>query len=137
MPFDALPHWPSGPGTRLARRRRGRRSQLAGHAAEAEVARHYERRGARILARRWRGRAGEIDLIAEDGGRVVFVEVRLRRSHAEAAESIGPAKLARLTAAAEEYLGRAFGHSGVPARIDAALVDRLGRIRILPGILPA
>ena len=49
-----------------------------------------ESRGLRILARNWRCRFGEIDLVAKEGAAVVFVEVRMRSSASfgGAAESI-------------------------------------------------
>lgn len=64
--------------------------------------------GLKLVERNWRCRLGEIDLIAEDGGTVVFAEVRLRRVGAfgGAAESITAAKRARLLAAARLYLAR-------------------------------
>lgn len=49
-----------------------------------------ERRGYEILARRWRQRAGEIDIVARDGETLVFVEVKAREHHdfGDAAESV-------------------------------------------------
>ena len=49
------------------RKARGVTSYHAGVAAEEAVARQYERAGLHIAARRWRGKGGEIDLIARDG----------------------------------------------------------------------
>ncbi|MCC6535124.1 MAG: YraN family protein [Burkholderiales bacterium] len=94
-----------------------------GRHAEALAARYLERRGLRIVARNWRCRRGEIDLIARDGPVLVFVEVRQRasRSHGGAAESITLAKRGKLVAAANHYLARAGMES--PCRFDAILVD--------------
>ncbi|HWC01210.1 MAG TPA: YraN family protein [Methylomirabilota bacterium] len=50
-----------------------------GRAGEAAAARFLERRGFVILARNLRSRLGEIDLVARDGGTLVFVEVKARR----------------------------------------------------------
>lgn len=47
-----------------------------GKAAELRAAEHYERMGYRVAARNWRCPAGEIDLIIEKEGSVVFVEVK-------------------------------------------------------------
>lgn len=47
---------------------------------ESLAAKHLKARGCRILARNYRARRGEIDLIARDGEFVVFVEVKTRRS---------------------------------------------------------
>ena len=62
--------------------------------------------GYTILARNWRCRAGELDLVAEKDGALVFVEVRTRRGDrlGTPEESITPAKRAKLIAAAQTYL---------------------------------
>lgn len=93
-----------------------------GHAAEALAARHLERHGLRILARNFRCRGGEIDLVCEDGRTLVFVEVRRRRDarHGGAAESITAAKQARIVLAARHYLA---GGRERPCRFDALLID--------------
>ena len=72
-----------------------------GPAAEALAARFLTTRGLAIVGRNYRCRGGEIDIIARDGGTVVFVEVRLRRSaeYGGAAESI-TARKRRLTVSA-------------------------------------
>jgi putative endonuclease len=64
--------------------------------------------GLRLLERNWRCRHGEIDLIAEERGTLVFAEVRMRSSErfGGAGESVTPAKRARLVAAARLYLSR-------------------------------
>jgi putative endonuclease len=64
------------------------------------------REGMHILARRYRTRLGEIDLVAEDGTVIVFVEVKTRRStlHGFPAEAVGARKRRRIAAAALAYL---------------------------------
>src|SRR5204863_2124146 len=65
--------------------------------------------GLRVIERNWRCRLGEIDLIAEERGTLVFAEVRLRSGRGlfgGAAESVTAAKRARLIAAARLYLAR-------------------------------
>jgi putative endonuclease len=88
----------------------GRRTaaQVSGAAGEREAERLLERHGLRIVARNYRTRVGEIDLVAQDGDVLVFVEVRLRArdGFGGAAASIGPAKQRRLAAAASLYLSR-------------------------------
>ena len=78
----------------------------SGARAEDLCARLLQGAGLRVLARNWRCRHGEIDLIAEEGGTVVFAEVRQRSStgFGGAAESITSAKRGRLLAAARLYL---------------------------------
>ena len=48
----------------------------AGLSAEDRIADDYERRGYSVAQRRWRGKGGEIDLIAQDGDGLVFIEVK-------------------------------------------------------------
>ena len=75
-----------------------------------------------LIERNWRCRHGEIDLIAEEGGTLVFAEVRMRSSSGfgGAAESLTSAKRERLLAAARLYLS---GRREAPARFDVFLVD--------------
>lgn len=114
-----------------ARRARGRLACLSGSLAEDSVARSLEGRGMTILARRWRGKAGEIDLICQDGRCLIFVEVKQSVTHEEAAHRLGSAQQGRIMRAALEYCERQ-GHAPLPElRFDAALVDRNGRIDIL------
>lgn len=48
----------------------------AGLSAEDRIADDYERSGYPVAQRRWHGKGGEIDLIAQDGDRLVFIEVK-------------------------------------------------------------
>jgi putative endonuclease len=94
-----------------------------GVAAEALAARFLEGRGLTIVARNYRCRLGEIDLIAREGGTTIFVEVRRRRSSAfgGAAGSITLRKRTRLIRAARHYLSRM---DALPAcRFDALLIE--------------
>ena len=54
--------------------------QLAGDGAEEQAARHLAEHGLAIVARNYRTRLGEIDLVAREGETLVFVEVRQRAS---------------------------------------------------------
>lgn len=78
--------------------------------------------GLRLIERNWRCRLGEIDLIAEDRGTVVFAEVRMRSSASfgGAAESVTAAKRSRVLAAARLYLTR---RPGAACRFDVFLVE--------------
>ena len=112
--------------TVAAERRGPRLAHLAdGARAETLAAEFLVARGLAIVARNFRTRRGEIDVIARDGAMLVFVEVRLRRSgqFGGAAASITAAKQARLTSAAQAYLAL-LGHEP-PCRFDAVLLDRL------------
>ena len=121
----------------MMRQDRGRTAFHAGVAAEGSVERLYERAGRPILARRWRGQSGEIDLVARDGDAVVFIEVKKSSTHARAAEHLGPRQMARIYAAASEYLAREPKGQLTPARFDVALVDQVGRIEILENAFAA
>lgn len=94
-----------------------------GRAAEALALRFLLDRGMRVLAQNFSCRLGEIDLIVDDGGTTVFVEVRQRRSRAfgSGAESITHAKRARLIATARFYLARQPVQP--PCRFDVLSVD--------------
>ncbi|KPJ86099.1 hypothetical protein AMJ57_00400 [Parcubacteria bacterium SG8_24] len=54
--------------------------RACGMTGEDAAARYLRSRGFRILARRWRTRFGEIDLVTSKGDEIVFVEVKTRRS---------------------------------------------------------
>lgn len=112
-------------------------SYRAGLAAEAAVAQLYARSGRAIAATRWRGSAGEIDLIARDGAEVIFIEVKKSRSHAEAAEHLSQRQMARIYASASEFLAGEPTGQNTEARFDVALVDAVGRIEILENAFAA
>jgi putative endonuclease len=96
-----------------------------GDRAERLAAQFLTRRGLVIVARNFRTRGGEIDLVARDGATLVFVEVRMRRSQAfgGAAASITPRKRERLVKAAGAYLAM-LGREP-PCRFDAILLRGL------------
>jgi putative endonuclease len=97
-----------------------------GDAAEALAAAHLQRHGLTIVARNFRCRGGEIDLIARDGRVLVFVEVRLRSpsAYGDAAASISPRKQQRIILAARHYLAALPG-STPDCRFDCVLLERL------------
>ncbi len=77
-----------------------------GQSAEARAEAFLAARGLTLVARNWRCRFGEIDLIMQDGATRVFVEVRLRSrsDYGSAAASVTAAKQRRLLAAARQHL---------------------------------
>ncbi len=77
-----------------------------GARAEALAVAHLEARGYRIRERNWRRPEGELDIVADDAGTCVFVEVRSRtgEEHGHALEAITPQKRARVVRAARLYL---------------------------------
>lgn len=115
----------------------GARSYHAGRTAEDSVALVYSRSGREVCARRWRGSAGEIDLIARQGAEVIFIEVKQSATHAQAAEHLTRRQMDRIYGAASEYLAREPAGQLTPARFDVALVDGSGRIEILENAFAA
>ncbi len=101
----------------------------AGLEAEEKCAAYLARAGLDIVARNWRCRLGELDLVAREGDTLVFVEVRYRRSerYGGAGESIAGRKRARLLAAAKLYLS---GAGDRPCRFDAMIVKSLAPLEL-------
>lgn len=119
------------PASIAARAARGAINQRSGLAAEASVAAHYAARGHRISARRWRGSAGEIDLITRDRDGLVFIEVKKSSSFARAAEHLTRRQMDRICGAASEYLAGEPDGQLTNMRFDVALVDAMGRIDVI------
>ncbi len=88
-------------------------------AAQALTAHGYS-----VIERNWRCAQGEIDMVAQERGEWVFVEVRLRRSRGQvsAEESVTPAKRRRLWLSAQAYL-EARGIEGAGWRIDVVALE--------------
>jgi putative endonuclease len=77
-----------------------------GRSAEDLAVALLEGRGYRIVARNWRRPEGELDVVAEDQGTCVFVEVRSRTGEefGHPLESVNPRKRAQIVRAARLYL---------------------------------
>lgn len=98
-------------------------AQAAGGAGEDQAASFLGKQGLQLVARNYRTRLGEIDLIARDGATLVFVEVRVRKDarFGGALASIGARKQSRIAAAARQYLMR---FPRVPAcRFDVVCIE--------------
>ncbi len=119
---------PPTPRPSSARIARGHASYHAGLAAENAVARTYANAGAAILARRWRCREGEIDLIIRDADGIAFVEVKAR-SQMPDHDPVSPAQWERLEAAALRYMISAETGTA-PLRFDLALVVGAGDVEV-------
>lgn len=95
-----------------------------GRAGEDAGAAYLTRLGYRILERNWRCHAGEIDLIAEDAGTIVFVEVRSRTNpsrYGTAIEAITERKRRQVREVAAYYMARS-RNAAASARCDAVAV---------------
>lgn len=95
---------------------------MKGETAEQIAAAFLLNRGLKIIHRNYRCRFGEIDLVAQDGKTLVFVEVKSRRTEdfGGAAASITRGKREKLLRAARHYLAQA--RSMPPCRFDAVLI---------------
>ncbi len=108
------------------------RRQAIGAAAESAVATWYEQRGWTVLARNWRCRTGELDLVVRRERLVVFCEVKARSSDAFGApvEAVGRDKQARLRRLVGLFL-QAHPQPGCDVRIDVAAVRPGGRAPVI------
>ena len=79
-----------------------------GKLGESVACEALTRAGYAILARRFRTRIGEIDIVCRDGPSVVFVEVKARTStrYGDPAEAVTPRKQRRILTMAQIFLGR-------------------------------
>jgi putative endonuclease len=85
------------------------------------------RRGYAILARRYRRRGGELDIVARDGPTIVFVEVKTRESldYGAGGEAVTALKRRRMAAVALDYLAR-HRFTECPCRFDVVALDLRG-----------
>jgi len=121
----------------VARQRRGQTNHRSGAAAEEQVEQSYLRSGHHLRNRRWRGGVGEIALVLEKAGEIVFVEVKASGSHATAARALRSGQIKRLLQSAEAYIGQLPHGLLTPMRFDVALVDRTGRVDVIENALGA
>lgn len=117
--------------TSNAKAMRGLTAYHAGLCAEDIVAQDYARRGRTVAHRRWRGQAGEIDLIAREGDCVVFIEVKKSKSFETAALRLGRRQMDRLCVAACEFLAGEPRGQLTNMRFDLALIDGRGAMQII------
>jgi putative endonuclease len=98
--------------------------QFLGKLGENLACDELERRGYAILARRYRTRFGEIDIVARDGDTTVFVEVKARAGDefGGAAAAVTAVKQRRITYMASDYLSRHRLHDR-PCRFDVVAID--------------
>jgi putative endonuclease len=99
-----------------------------GRRGEAAAARHLIRRGWTILARRWRGAGGELDLVAARGDVVAICEVKARGDPAVLDEPVTAAQRERIGRAAAAFLASRPDLEGRTVRLDLIAV-RLSRPR--------
>ncbi len=105
-----------------------------GRRGEDLAAAWYRERGYEIVARNWRVRAGEIDLICARDAVVAFVEVKTRYSdrYGRGVEAVGLRKQQRLRGLAITWL-QATGGGYDDLRFDVVEVDGAGRVEVYKG----
>ena len=102
---------------------------VVGRYVEDVALRMLERAGWEVLARNWRCRFGELDIVARDGAEAVFVEVKTRRSDAfgGAVAAVTPNKVRRLRMLAGEWLAaQETVFAGVRIDVVAVTIPRAG-----------
>lgn len=111
---------------------------------ELQAAALIEDSGLRLLERNFRGKTGEIDIIAEDSGQLVFIEVRARsnRYYVSAAGSVNARKQGRIVRTAQLFLQQRPQWANTPCRFDVIAFeppqsDSLSRIRWIRGAFTA
>ena len=125
MRADWRKRMPSLPGNKLANRQA---AEKRGHRSETLAALLLRLKGHRILARRVKTHAGEIDLVAlAPFGPVCFVEVKARLLARDAAEAVTPSQRTRIARAASLYLASRPALARRGARFDIiAVAGRFG-----------
>ena len=101
--------------------------QSFGRTGEDLACEELQRRGYAILARRYRSRFGEIDIVARCGPAIVFVEVKARAGDdfGGSAAAVTPWKQRRISQMAVDYIARHNLHEQ-PCRFDVVTVDLKG-----------
>ena len=112
------------------------RAHRLGHAAEWRAVLRLRLAGYSILARRYKTKLGEIDIVARRGNLLAFVEVKARANAATAADALGGRQFGRVSRAASLYVARHPHHAACSVRFDAVLVSGSLWRRVWPTHLP-
>jgi putative endonuclease len=101
-----------------------RRTPALGRRGERAAEKHLKRNGYRIVARNYRAAGAEIDLVAIDGGVLVFVEVKTRRSHTAGApeDAVDACNQIRMRRAAEVFASQ-YRALETTMRFDVVAID--------------
>ncbi|MEQ1941443.1 YraN family protein [Mesorhizobium sp. VNQ89] len=102
--------------------RKRRKAYRRGHSSEWLAAAALMLKGYRIVARRYRTKLGEIDLIARRGNLVLIVEVKARKTLIEAMEAIARESERRIDGAADLWLARQRDYAKLSLRFDMVAV---------------
>lgn len=98
--------------------------QASGSRAESLACEFLQAQGLELVARNFRRRLGELDLVLRDGGALVIVEVRTRArdDYGGAAASIDGFKRRRIVRAAQQLLQQRADLARLPSRFDVVVV---------------
>jgi putative endonuclease len=98
---------------------------MDGSHAEDQALRYLQQHGLRLLARNWRCKLGELDLVMQDGDTVAVIEVRsrARSDRGTAAETIDARKQLRVVRATQLWLARRPDLAELPLRFDVVTLD--------------
>ena len=110
------------------------KNYLAGLAVEHSVIADYTARSYKVLAHRWRGQIGEIDLIFVDGDTLVFTEV-IKVNPTPKTAGVEPKTATANCQTASEFLTKTNHPFASKMRFDVALVDIHGDIKVLGNAL--
>lgn len=107
-------------------------TRTVGGRGEKIAADYLLKRGYRILARNFRIKSGEIDLVAMHKGCVCFIEVKSRKTYATPQEAVSRLKQRKLTRLAQAYLQEYYGSIDVLCRFDVVAIEETleGQIRL-------
>ena len=99
---------------------------------ESVAATHLEANGYRIVARNWRSKIGELDIVAQKEEALAFVEVKTRRgrSHGTPEDAITPRKAQKLISTVQSYLSENECDEDLDFSIDVIAVelDKVGKV---------
>ena len=103
---------------------------MDGSGAEGRALVYLQGRGLKLVARNWRCKLGELDLVMSDGDTLVVAEVRSRArdDYGSAAETVGPRKRQRLVRATRMLLAQRPELAERPLRFDVVTLDGAGAI---------
>ena len=112
----------------------GAHNRCLGRTGETRAAEWYAAQGYEVVARNWRCRDGELDLIVRRGATLVFCEVKTRGSEAFGvpAEAVTPVKQARVRRLAARWMREEESRPARVVRFDVASVLR-GRLDVIEG----
>jgi putative endonuclease len=99
------------------------RAHRLGHAAEWRAVWRLRLAGFSILARRYKTKLGEIDIVARRGDLLVFVEVKARADITAAVDALGNRQFGRVSRAASLFLAHHPRYAASSVRFDAVLVS--------------